>query len=79
MRLKYNTTAVCLQDIQLVTELIPSGAYFWLVDVYKQKSYVVVGIKTNKGIQEALFKIPKTLKIKNKKQLKQYIESYIRV
>ena len=79
MRLKYNTTAVCVQDIQLVTESIPSGFKFWLVDVYKQKGYVVVGIKTNKGIQEALFKIPKTLKIKNKKQLKQYIESYIRV
>ena len=79
MRLKYNTPAVCVQDIQLVTELIPSGFKFWLVDVYKQKGYVVVGIKTNKGIQEALFKIPKTLKIKNKKQLKQYIESYIRV
>ena len=79
MKLKYNTPAVCVQDIQLVTELIPSGAQFWLVDVYKQKSYVVVGIKTNKGIQEALFKIPKSLKIKNKKQLKQYIESYIKV
>ena len=79
MKLKYNTPAICVQDIQLVTETIPSGAYFWLVDVYKQKSYVVVGIKTDKGIQEALFKIPKTLKIKNKKQLKQYIENYIKV
>ena len=79
MKLKYNTTAVCVQDIQLVTETIPSGAYFWLVDVYKQKSYVVVGIKTDNGIQEALFKIPKSLKIKNKKQLKNFIEAYIRV
>tara|TARA_R100000544_G_scaffold17125_1_gene8171 strand:+ start:235 stop:474 length:240 start_codon:yes stop_codon:yes gene_type:complete len=79
MKLKYNTLAVCVQNIQLVTELIPSGAQFWLVDVYKQKSYVVVGIRTDKGIQEALFKIPKSLKIKNKKQLKHYIESYIRV
>ena len=79
MKLKYNTPAVCAQDIQLVTELIPSGAYFWLVDVYKQKSYVVVGIKTDKGIQEALFKIPKSIKIKNKKQLKNFIEAYIRV
>lgn len=79
MKLKYNTLAVCVQDIQLVTETIPSGFKFWLVDVYKQKSYVVVGIQTDKGIQEALFKIPKSLKIKNKKQLKNFIENYIKI
>ena len=67
------------EKMQVVLADIEEEALEKTVESLRQYQHRVIGIKTDKGIQEALFKIPKSLKIKNKKQLKNFIENYIKV
>ena len=77
LKVNYNIKAISNKDIILPTEVINSGTPFDFKDAYKEGNMVFIGVKTNQGIQEAGFIIPKGKRIKNRDNLKAFIESII--
>lgn len=76
LKVNLNFRAVSLKDISLPTGNIKAGEPFELVDAYKEGQAVVIGINLY-GIQEALFRIPKGARIKNSKDLREFVSSFI--
>jgi len=77
LKVNYNIEAISVKDILLPSMVINKGQPFKLKDAYKENNAIVVGIKTNQGIEEAGFKIPVQTKIKSKKDVKLFIETFI--
>ena len=77
LKVNYNIRAISVKDITLPTGVIKSGEPFELKDAYKEDDGIFIGIKTSQGIQEAGFKIPKGKKIKSRKGVKSFVESFI--
>lgn len=77
LKVNYNIKCISSKDIALPFNIIKSGEVFNLKDAYKENGAIVLGIAVNNSVHEALFRIPNGIKIKNKAQLKNMIESFI--
>jgi hypothetical protein len=73
-----NFKATATMDIVLPTGTIKAGEVFDLVDAYKEgQTHVFIGIKTDSGIYEAGFLIPKTRQVGNDEQMKRFLGLFI--
>ena len=77
LKVSFNVKSISAKDIVLQTGIIISGEPFELIDAYKERNLIFIGIKTSLGIEEAGFGIPNGIKIKNRKQVRSFVESFI--
>jgi hypothetical protein len=77
-KVEFNFKAISTMDIVLTTGTIKTGEVFELIDAYKEGDLVFIGVKTDKGIQEAGFKPPRfTKKIEDEDGVKSFLDKFI--
>ena len=76
LKVNYNKKAVSRIEIYLPTGIIKKGDVFNLKDAYVEDGNVVVGVDTDYGVMEASFKIPKSMRIKSKQDVRDVVSSF---
>ena len=75
--LNYNTTVISSVDIKWKHQAIPTGELFTLIKAFKKEGKVFIQIKKDNFTDQVSFKIHKNNKIKNKNQLRTFLDSFI--
>ena len=75
--LNYGCVVVSSVDIKWKYGAIHKSDLFTLIKAFKKESRVFIQIEKDNFTDEVSFKIPKNNKIKNKKQLRRFLDSFI--